>query len=62
MKPASFTYQAAQAALGLPSDKRLRKAVKNRILKVTRLGHRTLLIPRQQLEKWARNRNLVLVD
>lgn len=60
--PASYTYAAAAEALGLPSDKRLRRAVRERRLTVKRLGHRTALIPFESLKRWADNRGLTLIS
>lgn len=60
MNPSAFTYAAAAEALGLPSDRRLRKDAKKGRLKIRRLGHRTALITFDSLQRWAENRGLKL--
>jgi hypothetical protein len=54
MIPASYTYKAACAALGWPSDRRLRKDRKEGLLKTQKLGHRTVLIKRAELVRYAK--------
>lgn len=62
MKPASFTYESGAKALGFRSVFPLKEARRKRLLRVKRVGHRTVLIPRQELERFGKLRGLTLID
>lgn len=60
MLQASFTYEAARAALGWKSDQRLRNDKRRGLLRVQFLGHRTAQIKRQELVRYAKEYGLTL--
>lgn len=60
MTPAAFTYAEAAKAIGYRSVFPLKEARRKRMIRVKRLGHRTVLIPYAELAKFAANRGLKL--
>lgn len=54
MNPASYTYEAARQKLGWRSDWRLREDMRRGLLRVQRLGHRTVQIKHGELVRYSK--------